>query len=41
MCILTPYIPKELDDIALEINKWIKGESNKGIDNWVEKLYNI
>lgn len=36
MCILTPYIPKELDDIALEINKWIKGEENKEIDSWAK-----
>lgn len=40
MCIQVPYIPKELDDIALEINQWIKGKPNKGIDNWVEKVYN-
>ena len=27
---------KELDDIGSEINRWIKGESNKGIDKWVK-----
>lgn len=36
MCIQVPYIPKDLEDIGKEINDWIKGGENKGIDNWAK-----
>lgn len=36
MCIQVPYIPKDLEDIGKEINDWIKGAKNKGIDSWVK-----
>lgn len=35
LCIQVPYIPRQLDDIGSEINRWIHGEENKGIDKWV------
>ena len=39
LCIITAYIPKNLDDIGAEIRRWIDGESNKGIDKWVKEVY--
>lgn len=35
LCIQTPYITKSMEDIADEINKWIKDEKNNGIDKWI------
>lgn len=36
MCLVLPYSTKSLEDVAGELNSWIKGEPNKGIDAWVE-----
>lgn len=36
LCIVTPYFSKSLEDIGTEINDWIKGGENKGIDEWAE-----
>ena len=33
---MLPYSTKSLEDVAGELNSWIKGEPNKGIDAWVE-----
>ena len=33
---MLPYSTKSLEDVAGELNSWIKGSPNKGIDAWVE-----
>lgn len=34
LCYLEPEIPKDMNDIADELNSWIKGEPNKALDKW-------
>ena len=40
MCLVLPYSTKSLEDVAGELNSWIKGSPNKVIDTWVKKSYN-
>ena len=40
MCVISAHFTKDLDGIAAELRKWVDGEPNKGIDLWVEKMYN-
>ncbi len=35
MCVVTAVIPKELDEIAEELNDWANGESNPALDKWL------
>lgn len=35
MCVVTAVIPKELDEIAEELNDWANGESNPELDKWL------
>ena len=37
---MLPYSTKSLEDVAGELNSWIKGSPNKAIDRWVQKSYN-
>lgn len=34
LCYLEPEIPKDMNDIADELNSWVKGEPNKALDKW-------
>lgn len=34
LCYLEPEIPKDMNDIANELNSWIRGEPNKALDKW-------
>ena len=36
MCVVTAVIPKELDEIAEELNDWANGESNPALDKWLK-----
>lgn len=35
MCVVTAVIPKELDEIAEELNDWADGGSNPALDKWL------
>lgn len=37
LCTMLPHIPKDSEDIAAELNKWLNGESNQVLDNWYDK----
>lgn len=37
LCSMLPYIPKSLDDVAQELNRWLYGEYNPTLDAWYDE----
>lgn len=40
LCSMLPYIPKDLDQVAEELNRWLYGGENRVLDEWYEKYGN-
>ena len=34
LCTMIPYIPKSLDEVAIELRNWVDGGSNPKLDLW-------
>lgn len=40
LCTMLPHIPKDLDTVATELNKWLNGSENKTLDKWYNEFGN-
>lgn len=37
VCYFIPIVEKSMNDIGKELNKWVNGEENSKLDNWINK----